>query len=164
MNREIENIHGVTIATRAKLHDERGWFLPALKEEGPHSDWVLQNISHSHPGTLRGLHYQDPHPQSKLLTLIEGSAQDIIADLRPDSPTYQQFAVYHLDARAENQLYIPKGCAHGFLVTGTSPALVSYLADAPYRPDSERTLLWNHPDWNFPWLTKSPVISQKDQG
>ncbi|MGJ8697114.1 MAG: dTDP-4-dehydrorhamnose 3,5-epimerase family protein [Verrucomicrobiaceae bacterium] len=164
MNREVKNIHGVTVSAKAKLHDARGWFLPALDKDCPQADWVLQNISRSNPNTLRGLHYQDPHPQAKLVTLIEGTAQDIVADLRPDSPTYLRFAVYHLDAEADNRLFIPRGCAHGFLVTGPGPALLSYLTDAPYHPDSEKTLPWNHPDWNFPWLSKSPILSPKDQG
>ncbi len=164
MDRQTETIHGVILSARPKIHDERGWFLPALNEHDSRSSWVLQNISRSHPGTLRGLHYQDPFPQSKFLVLLEGTLQDIIADFRPDSPTYRQFAVYDLDARAQNQLFIPMGCAHGFLVTGSESALVSYLADAPYRPDAEKTLFWNHPDWNFPWLNPNPILSPKDQG
>ena len=163
MHSQIENIHGVTIAAKPKRHDQRGWFLPAIGNDDPHPDWILQNISQSEPGVLRGMHYQDPHPQSKLLTVIEGTLQDIVADLRPDSPTYGKYAVYHLAADGKNQLHIPKGCAHGFLVTGDSPALISYLADSPYLPESEKTLPWNHPDWNFPWLTDSPILSQKDQ-
>lgn len=164
MHRQVEKIHGVTLSAKAMIHDQRGWFLPALDKNSPNEKWVLQNISLSQPGVLRGLHYQDPHPQSKLITLIQGQVQDIIADLRPDSPTYQKFAVHHLEAGAENQLHIPKGCAHGFLVTGSSPALLSYLTDAPYLPASEKTLPWNHPDWKFPWLTDSPILSPKDLG
>ncbi|MGJ8642278.1 MAG: dTDP-4-dehydrorhamnose 3,5-epimerase family protein [Luteolibacter sp.] len=163
MHSQVENIHGVTLTTKPKIYDARGWFLPAMGNDDPQQQWILQNISQSLPGVLRGMHYQDPHPQAKLLTLIEGSLQDIVADLRPDSPTHGKFAVYQLDADEKNQLHIPKGCAHGFLVTGTKPALISYLADAPYHPESEKTLAWNHPDWNFPWLTDSPILSQKDQ-
>lgn len=163
MHSQVENIHGVTLATKPKIHDPRGWFLPALTHSDPHSNWILQNISHSQPGVLRGLHYQDPNPQCKLLTLLEGTLQDIIADLRPDSPTYQSYAVYQLDAEGENQLHIPQGCAHGFLVTSTIPALISYLADGPYLPTCEQTLLWNHPDWTFPWLTSSPILSPNDR-
>lgn len=163
MHSQVENIHGVTIAAKRRIHDPRGWFLPAMGNDGPHSVWVLQNISRSHPGVLRGLHYQDPHPQSKLLTVIEGTVQDIVADLRPGSPTYGKYAVYHLDADGENQLHIPKGCAHGFLVTGDRPALITYLADAAYHPECEKTLAWNDPDWDFPWQTDSPILSQKDR-
>jgi len=164
MHSQVESIHGVTIATKPKIHDPRGWFLPVMGDGDPHSEWILQNISRSEPGVLRGMHYQEPCSQNKLLTLIEGTLQDIIADLRPDSPTFQKYAVYHLNAEAENQLHIPKGCAHGFLVTGTIPALISYLADGPYLPACEKTLPWNHPDWNFPWLKESPVLSPKDRG
>ncbi|MEP2776134.1 MAG: dTDP-4-dehydrorhamnose 3,5-epimerase family protein [Luteolibacter sp.] len=160
---QVENIHGVTLAEKPKIHDARGWFLPAIGNDDTHPHWFLQNISLSQPGVLRGMHYQDPHPQGKLLTLIEGALQDIVADLRPDSPTYGQYAVYHLDAQGKNQIHIPKGCAHGFLVTGASPALISYLTDAPYCPECEKTLPWNHPEWNFPWSTDSPILSQKDQ-
>lgn len=163
MHPQTDNIHGVTLTAKPKLHDSRGWFLPAMGNDDPHPHWILQNISRSEPGVLRGMHFQDPHPQAKLLTLIEGALQDIVADLRPDSPTFGKFAVYHLDADSQNQLHIPAGCAHGFLVTGETPALISYLADAPYRPDCEQTLAWNHPDWNFPWLTDTPILSAKDQ-
>lgn len=163
MHSQVENIHGVTLAAKSKIHDQRGWFLPAMGNDDPHPNWILQNISLSEPGVLRGMHYQYPHPQSKLLTVIEGTVQDIVADLRPDSPSFGKYSVYLLDADGENQLHIPRGCAHGFLVTGDRPALISYLADAPYLPASEKTLVWNHPDWNFPWLTDSPVLSQKDQ-
>ena len=163
MHAQTENIHGVTLAAKPRIHDPRGWFLPAMGNEDPHPAWILQNISKSEPGVLRGLHYQDPNPQGKLLTLIEGNVQDIIADLRPDSPTFGKFAVYYLNADADNQLHIPKGCAHGFLVTGDKPALIAYLADAPYFPECEKTLAWNHPDWSFPWETDSPILSPKDR-
>lgn len=164
MERQTKSIHGVIPSTRTRIHDERGWFLPTLTENDPSHGWILQNISLSQPGTLRGLHYQDPFPQSKFLMLLEGTLQDIVADLRPDSPTYQRFAVYHLDAKAQNQLLVPKGCAHGFLVTSAGPALISYLTDAPYRPQAEKTLFWNDPEWNFPWSNPSPILSAKDQG
>ncbi|MFK7850778.1 MAG: dTDP-4-dehydrorhamnose 3,5-epimerase family protein [Akkermansiaceae bacterium] len=164
MHEQVENIHGVIISVRPRIKDSRGWFLPAMGNDDPEQSWILQNISRSEPGVLRGLHFQDPCPQAKLLTLFEGQVQDIVADLRPDSPTKGNFAVYHLDADGRNQLRIPKGCAHGFLVTGNDSALISYLADAPYLPEHEKTLAWNHPDWSFPWLTDSPVLSQKDQG
>ena len=164
MSRQVENVHGVTASSRDKIYDTRGWFLPALTHDDPGNNWILQNFSRSEPGTLRGLHYQNPHPQNKFLVLLEGTLQDIVADLRPDSPTYQKFAVYHLDADGRNQLFIPKGCAHGFLTTGKKPALVSYHADAPYSPGDEKTLAWNAPAWNFPWLHSNPILSEKDQG
>lgn len=163
MHSQVENIHGVTIAAKPRLHDPRGWFIPAVGNGDAHPGWILQNISRSQPGVLRGLHYQDPNAQAKLLTVIEGTLQDIVADLRIDSPTFGKYAVYHLDADGQNQLHIPKGCAHGFLVTGSSSALITYLADAPYLPECEKTLAWNHSEWNFPWQTDSPILSQKDR-
>ena len=153
---QVAAIPGLIVRRKPKIADRRGWFLPALDNSDPPGGWLLQNIARSHPGVLRGMHFQDPEPQTKLLTLIEGSVQDIVADLRPDSPTYLTFAVHHLEAAGENQLLIPKGCAHGFLVTGTVPALFSYLADAPYRPDCEKTLRWDHPDWSFPLADRPP--------
>lgn len=163
MNRQTETIEGVMLTSKPRIPDDRGWFLPALTEDDPSASWVLHNLSRSRPGTLRGLHYQDPHPQNKFLVVIEGTLQDIVADLRPDSPTYQKFAVYQLDSRERNQLFIPAGCAHGFLVTGGKSALVSYLADAPYRPEAEKTLAWNDPGWNFPWQEDDPILSCKDR-
>lgn len=164
MNRQSETIHGVSVSASARICDERGWFLPALTEHDSGPEWVLQNFSRSEPGTLRGLHYQDPDPQGKFMVLLEGTLQDIVADLRPDSPTYHRFAVYDLDADKWNRIFVPKGCAHGFLVTSNHPALISYLTDAPYRPEAEKTLYWNDPKWNFPWQSSRPILSPKDQG
>ena len=165
MNRQVENITGVITRTVTRINDQRGWFSPALNQDDTNiqSSWILQNISLSKPKVLRGLHYQTNHPQTKIITLISGEIQDIVADLRPDSPTYNQFAVYNLNYKNINQIYIPKGCAHGFLVTSSEDALITYLTDAPYDPTSEQTLPWNHPDWNFPWKTKENIISEKDK-
>lgn len=163
MPRQIDRIQGVELTTRQRLHDERGWFLPALTEGDPPLPWVLLNFSHSEPGALRGLHYQDPHPQNKFLMLLAGALQDIVADLRPDSPTYQCFAEYDLEASGPNQIFVPRGCAHGFLVVGDEPALVAYLGDAPYRPEAEKTLFWDDPAWKFPWRHGAPILSPKDR-
>ncbi len=104
MHSQVEDLPGVILSRKSKVFDSRGWFLPALALSDPKADWILQNISYSEPGVLRGLHYQDPFPQAKLLTLVNGTIQDIIADLRPHSPTYGCYAVYFLDGESNNQL------------------------------------------------------------
>ena len=164
MHQSTANISGVWTNSAPFFQDSRGWLCPAMTNTTPikNINWVLQNISRSKHNVLRGLHYQTTNPQSKFITLIEGEIQDIIADLRPDSPTYGQFSCYDLSAKKENQIFIPKGCAHGFLVTSEEDALISYLADDVYTPEAEKTLLWNHPDWNFPWKNSSPILSEKD--
>ena len=148
--------------------DDRGSFRALLQDNDPelrdrHEAWVLQNVSISKPGTLRGLHYQDPTWQAKLLTVLEGSIQDVAVDLRPESPDYGQWISFELEAGRLDQVFIPRGFAHGFLVTGSQPASVVYLADAPYRPEDEKVLAWNDPKLAIDWLEEPKCLNDRDQ-
>ena len=148
--------------------DERGDFRALLKDGDPelrgrHEPWVLQNVSVSKPGTLRGLHYQNPTWQAKLLTVLEGSIQDVAVDLRPESREYGRWISFELEAGGIDQVFIPRGFAHGFLVTGPLPASVVYLADAPYRPEDEKVLAWDDPKLAIDWLAEPRCLNDRDQ-
>lgn len=149
--------------------DDRGTFRALLQDSdmelrGLHQPWVLQNFSISRPGTLRGLHYQDPTWQAKLLTVLEGSIQDVVVDLRRDSPDYGRWTSFELEAGRLDQVFVPRGFAHGFLVTGSEPASLVYLADAPYRPEDERILAWNDAALDIAWSEKPKYLAPRDQG
>ncbi len=148
--------------------DERGFFLETwnqakYKEIGIHSDFVQDNMSYSKQGVLRGLHFQFPNPQGKLLQVMQGEVQDIAVDIRKDSPTFGKWESVILSAENKKQLYIPEGFAHGFLVLSES-ALVSYKCTEFYYPENEKTILWNDSQINIKWETfEQKIISDKDQ-
>ena len=124
-------------------------------------NWVMNNVSHSKHGVLRGMHYQSPSSQAKLITLVSGAIQDVIIDLREGSETYMQWDSFSLSENELNQVLVPRGFAHGFLVTGDH-ALITYLADAPYKPEEERIIAWDDPRFNIGWQVVPQIISPRD--
>jgi dTDP-4-dehydrorhamnose 3,5-epimerase len=111
---------------------------------------------------LRGLHLQHPDDQGKLITVLRGAIFDVAADVRRGSPTFGRWCAATLTAESAQQLWIPPGFAHGFLVTG-GEAVVMYKCTAPYRPSSELTIAWDDPDLGVEWpLEAPPVLSPRD--
>jgi len=108
------------------------------------------------------MHFQAEDSQSKLVTVLKGSIQDVVLDVRPGSGTFGKPFSFVLSATGANQLFVPRGFAHGFLVLGNEPALISYLADAPYRPESERIWSWQSAVFGNLWISKPLVISPRD--
>lgn len=150
------------------FNDERGSFQPILAER-VHSElpevqiWKEVNLSRTRQGALRGLHMQYPEMQAKLVTVVEGRIWDVVVDLRQDSPTYGFWCFYLLAADGpRNQIFVPAGCAHGFC-TPESDAVVAYLTDQPWAPDSGITLAWNDPEMGIPWPVAEPILSEKDK-
>ena len=133
-----------------------------LWQYGNSLEMLQDNISHSSRNVLRGLHFQQPHGQGKLLTVLRGAIRDIVVDIRVGSPTYGKWQSYELSEENCKQLYIPPGLAHGFVVTGDE-ALVLYKCTDTYHPECEKTLLWNDPDLGIDWGIEDPIISDKDQ-
>ncbi len=122
------------------------------------------NLSHTAQGCIRGLHFQDPQPQAKLITVVSGSIFDVVVDLRRDSPTFGQWATFTLtaaDTEHPSQIYIPEGLAHG-IATPDEPATIAYLVSQPWNADTEQVLRWDDPDLNIPWPVKSPNLSPRD--
>lgn len=146
--------------------DDRGFFmetyhLEKYRELGLKEEFVQDNLSKSKQGVLRGLHYQWPNPQGKLVTVLEGSVYDVAVDIRSGSPTFGQWQAFDLNAKEKNQLYIPPGFAHGFVVTSES-ATFQYKCTDLYHPEYEYSILWNDPDLNIPWPIDEPSLSEKD--
>jgi dTDP-4-dehydrorhamnose 3,5-epimerase len=149
--------------------DKRGFFLETWSERNcidsgfkPH--FVQDNLSRSVKGVLRGLHFQKKHPQDKLVWVIEGQVFDVAVDIRPGSPSRGKWYAVILSGDKQNQLYIPKGFAHGFLVM-SEMALLIYKCTDFYHPEDEAGLLWNDPTVgiNWPDLGMDFIISEKDK-
>jgi dTDP-4-dehydrorhamnose 3,5-epimerase len=151
--------------------DQRGFFARAwcereFREHGLSARWVQANIAFSREkGTLRGLHYQiAPYQEAKLMRCIRGAMYDVIIDLRPGSPTYEQWLGVELSADNRVVLYIPEGFAHGYqtLVDDTE---VFYPVSQFYTPGAERGVRWDDPAFAVRWpLTENLILSDKDKG
>src|SRR4030042_195372 len=150
--------------------DERGFFLESYHRQqfqaaGLPTEFVQDNHSGSHRGTLRGLHYQIRQPQGKLVRLVVGEVFDVAVDVRRSSPTFGRWVGARLSAESKHQLWIPPGFAHGFLVL-SEWAEVLYKATDYYAPQWERSLLWNDPAVGIQWPLargEEPVLSDKDK-
>jgi dTDP-4-dehydrorhamnose 3,5-epimerase len=152
------------------FEDERGFFFESfnLQAFAAHTPepvtFVQDNHSRSNQHVLRGLHYQIEQVQGKLVRAVAGSIFDVAVDLRRSSPTFGQWVGRVLSAENKKQLWIPPGCAHGFLVLSTA-AEVLYKTTHYYAPQHERCILWDDPDLKIDWplSTAMPVLSPKDK-
>ncbi len=148
--------------------DERGFFLETYSarryaEHGIPANFVQDNWSRSRRGTLRGLHYQVQQPQGKLVLVTSGEVFDVAVDLRSGSETFGRWAGVVLSAEKKNQLWIPPGFAHGFLVLSEVADFV-YKCTDEYAPEHERCLRWNDPVVAIDWpLDGEPILSEKDR-
>jgi len=149
--------------------DERGFFMETWQERkfaeaGIKARFVQVNHSRSRRGVLRGLHYQLPHPQGKLVRVTAGAIYDVAVDLRRSSPTFGHAAGFRLDADRHEMLWVPEGFAHGFVVL-SGEADVLYKVTDFWSPGSEHTLLWNDPalaaDW--PVGEAEVIVNGKDR-
>ena len=159
---------GVLILEPDIFSDERGFFLESwnsrrYEDAGIAGSFVQDNISFSKKGVLRGLHFQYPQSQGKLVQVLSGEVVDIAVDVRKDSPTFGQWISEVLSHSNHRQMYIPSGFAHGYCVTSET-AVFSYKCSDFYNPVSEGGIIWNDPDLNIDWLVKEPVLSLKDAG
>ena len=151
------------------LSDERGffartWCQKEFKEHGLNPRLVQCNISSSRrKGTLRGLHYQSgEHAEAKLVRCTNGSICDVALDIRPESPTFRRWVAVILTAADRNMLYVPEGCAHGFL-TLEDETEVFYQMSQFYNPESARGVRWDDPAFHIQWPGKPEVISERDR-
>jgi dTDP-4-dehydrorhamnose 3,5-epimerase len=156
---------------KPRVHgDERGFFLESWNREtfrslGIDADFVQDNHSRSARHVLRGLHYQaGDAAQGKLVWVTSGEVYDVLVDLRKSSPTYGVWDGYKLTAGAHERLWVPPGCAHGFLVL-SDLADFHYKVSAPYSPKEERCLRWNDPRLRIRWPLEegvAPILSARD--
>ena len=130
------------------------------------ADFVQDNQSLSvSPGTLRGLHFQRaPVEQAKLVRVLQGSIFDVAVDIRPKSPTYGRWCGMSLSSEGGEQLFIPRGFAHGF-VTLEANTIISYKVDAPYSREAEGGIRWNYPSLKIPWPLPAtgPILVERDR-
>jgi len=166
---EETKIRGVVTVRLNRNMDERGFFARSwcrneFEEAGLDSRLVQCNISYNtRRGTLRGMHYQTaPFAEAKLVRCTRGAIYDVILDLRGDSPTFKQWVAVTLSAENRDMVYIPEGCAHGFL-TVSDDTEVFYQMSEFYNPESARGVRWNDPAFGIDWPEKVEVISARDR-
>ncbi len=162
------SLKGVIVIEPDRWEDERGFFMEIYQmerymESGIVPVFVQDNISLSVKGSLRGLHYQFPDEQAKLVQALRGEIFDVAVDIRRESPTFGQWTGAKLSDINNRQIFIPEGFAHGFCVLSET-ALVFYKCTAIYSPASEAGIAWNDPDLDIDWPVDSPLLSVKDRG
>lgn len=162
-------IQGPLIIEPRVFGDDRGFFLESWNERvfraaGLDMHFVQDNHSRSARGVLRGLHFQSPNAQGKLVRVVNGRAWDVAIDIRKDSPTFGEWASVELSAANKRMFWIPPGFAHGFLSLEDDTDFL-YKCTALYDPASEHTLLWDDPDLAIDWPLEGmePVVSAKDR-
>lgn len=164
--RPVEGLPEALVVEPDVYEDERGFFLETWQHDryaaaGIEPVFVQDNHSRSAAGVLRGLHFQHPTPQAKLLHVVRGEVLDVLVDVRVGSPRFGRWASIRLTARSHRQVFVPEGFAHGFLVIGDG-AEVHYKCSAPYRPEHERALAWNDPALGIDWPREDPLLSPRD--
>lgn len=147
--------------------DERGFFLETWRELdyrqlGIDTAFVQDNAAFSRRGVLRGMHYQLPRPQGKLVSVLYGEVFDVVVDLRAGSPTFGQWEGHILSASNHRQLWIPAGFAHGYQVVSEN-ALFAYKCTEYYDSECEALLSWCDPAIAIQWPIAEAIVSAKDQ-
>jgi len=139
-----------------------GWNRERFEAQGLHMEFVQSNISSSSRGVLRGLHYQWPRPQGKLVSVLEGEVHDVAVDIRRGSPTFGQHTSVILSEENRRQLWIPEGFAHGFAVL-SERALFHYMCTDVYVAEADAGIRWNDADIAIDWPISAPTLSAKDE-
>ena len=160
---------GVLLVEPKVFGDVRGYFFEAYSarryaEAGippAPAAFVQDNVSFSQRGVLRGLHFQHPYGQGKLVGVLRGEVFDVAVDVRRGSPTFGRWVGERLSGENARQLYIPPGFAHGFLVM-SDEALFAYKCTDYYHPEAERSIRWDDPRIGVEWPVDGPVVSAKD--
>lgn len=169
MNVEPQSIPEVLLITPKVFGDARGFFLETFaaqryREAGIAFDFVQDNCSRSRRGTLRGLHFQEPQPQGKLVWVPRGAVFDVAVDIRVGSPTFGKWVGAELSESNKQQLWVPPGFAHGFYVL-SEEADFFYKCTDYYQPTNDRGVRWNDPAIGVEWplAGSAPLLSAKDE-
>jgi len=170
---DVQNtkLPGVLLLRPRYYRDSRGYFVETYNKRcaaalGLTIDFVQDNQSLSlEPGTVRALHFQiPPKPQAKLVRVLRGSVYDVAVDLRAGSPSYGSWAAQTLTADGGEQMFVPRGFAHGFCTLEPN-TVVAYKVDEYYAPEFEQGIAWDDPTLAIDWpaASKKPVLSDKDR-
>ena len=157
---------GVQVVEPQVLGDSRGYFYESYNESkfrnvGIDRRFVQSNVSRSARGVLRGLHYQWPNPQGKLVSVLEGEVFDVAVDIRRGSPAFGQWAGVMLTADNHRHFWVPEGFAHGFCVL-SEHATFAYQCTALYDARTDSGIRWNDADIGIDWPIADPLLSDKD--
>ena len=163
---ETTKIPDVLLIKPQVFGDRRGFFMESYhaeryQESGINVRFVQDNFSRSCSRTLRGLHYQLPHTQAKLVSVLQGEVFDVAVDIRAGSPTFGQWVGVVLSDENHQQLYIPEGLAHGFCVLSESVDFF-YKCNDYYAPADDHGVLWSDPAIGIEWPISDPILSKKD--
>lgn len=158
---------GVFVIEPKVFEDERGLFMETWNEARYHEaglphEFVQDNLSYSQHGVLRGLHFQNPNQQGKLVYVLQGEVFDVAVDIRVGSPHFGEWTGATLSAENKRQFYISEGFAHGFVVTGDA-ALFAYKCTDRYNGNTEGSVLWNDQEIGIEWPIREPTLSEKDR-
>ena len=161
------DLPGILLIELRLFKDSRGYFLETYQalrysDHGIAAGFVQDNLSFSHRGVVRGLHYQLLQPQGKLVTVIQGEVVDFVVDIRPDSPHFGKWSKNTLSADNHRQLYVPPGFAHGFAVISAT-ATVLYKVTDYYHPGDEYGIIWNDASLGIDWPLTEAILSDKDR-
>lgn len=160
------SLPGCVVIEPQVFGDARGFFYESYneakyREAGIDRRFVQSNVSRSARGVLRGLHYQWPHPQGKLVSVLEGEVYDVAVDIRRGSPTFGKWAGVMLTAENHRHFWIPEGFAHGFCVV-SEHATFSYQCTDLYNREADGGVRWDDPAIGIDWPISSPLLSEKD--
>ncbi|HET7663488.1 MAG TPA: dTDP-4-dehydrorhamnose 3,5-epimerase [Rhodanobacteraceae bacterium] len=167
MKRIDTDLPGVCVLEPRVFGDERGFFYESYNaarfaELGIDANFVQSNVSRSMQGVLRGLHYQWPNPQGKLVSVLDGEVYDVAVDIRHGSPTFGRWSAAVLSADNKRHFWVPEGFAHGFCVLSES-ATFTYQCTALYDPSADAGIRWNDGDIGVDWPISQPQLSAKDE-
>ena len=161
------HLPGVLIIEPTVFGDDRGFFLETWRQEpysavGVNGPFVQDNLSFSSQRVLRGLHYQQPHGQGKLVSVVQGEVFDVAVDIRLGSPTFGQWVAVILSGDNHRQLWISPGFAHGFCALSDN-TYFNYKCTDVYTAEAEGGIIWNDPDIGIAWPVTDIHLSNKDQ-
>lgn len=161
------NLPGVFIIEPRIFVDTRGFFAETWQQKkyegiGVKEAFVQDNLSFSTRGVLRGLHYQNPNTQGKLVSVMQGEVFDVAVDIRAGSPNFGKWTGVILSGGNHRQLWVPPGFAHGFCVLSDTTYFIYKCTDV-YTPSTEGGIIWNDPDIGIQWPLQDVILSDKDQ-
>ncbi|MGE0670343.1 MAG: dTDP-4-dehydrorhamnose 3,5-epimerase [Parachlamydiales bacterium] len=161
------SLSGLKLVRPKVFADARGFFRetyrrPLYEKAGINCSFVQDNHSYSKKGTIRGMHFQRSPGQDKLISVVAGTIFDVAVDIRPESSTFGKWEGIMLDGTKGEQLFIPRGFAHGFCVVSDEAHLL-YKVSSLYDPKEEMAFAFDDHDVNIDWPVSQPIVSERDR-